>query len=325
MYRSFFPSPGLWVGLAALVTADFIAMAVCGFRIVGYAAVPILAVSAGAAALGYVYTAVRPDERLAALGFGGAYLIAYTLLGAILSYVGTSLNLPLLDAQFARADAALGFDWLTALELTDRWTLLGTLLRAAYFMCMPQIIAVFLILSATRQLTRLADFIFLFMTTSLAIVVLSSLLPAAGAFVYHNPPASLRDVVGHDAGLWHLRHFEALRSGAMRAIDPAAIEGLVTFPSFHAALAAITAWAFWRTRYLAYPALVLNAIVTVSAVPVGGHYLIDIVAGLAIAAVAIAVVAWRRGALPFDLWKRAGQMADRPLAALRAIALPFAR
>ena len=326
MYRSFFPSPGLWIGLGALALADFSAMAVCGFRIAGYAAVPILAVSAGAAALGYLYSTVRPDDRLAALCFGAAYLIAYTLFGAILSYVGTSLDLPLLDAQFARLDAALGFDWLATLELTDRWTLLGTLLRTAYFTCMPQIVAVFLILAATRQLTRLADFIFLFMATSLVTVVLSSLLPAAGAFVYHNPSSALRDVVGHDAGLWHLKHFEALRSGAMRAIDPAAIEGLVTFPSFHAALAAITAWAFWRTRFLAYPALALNAVVIVSAVPVGGHYFIDIVAGLAIAAAALAVNAWRRGKLALDLWARTRRLAVvRPLAALRAIALPFAR
>jgi hypothetical protein len=40
----------------------------------------------------------------------------------------------------------------------------------------------------------------------------------------------------------------------MRAIEPATIEGLATFPSFHAALAVITAWALWRTRWLALPA-----------------------------------------------------------------------
>ena len=49
---------------------------------------------------------------------------------------------------------------------------------------------------------------------------MSSVFPAAGAFVFHNPPAELRAVVGQDAGLWHFTHFEALRSGAMRAIDP---------------------------------------------------------------------------------------------------------
>ena len=326
MYRSVFPSAGLWVSLGALALIDAVAMAVCGFRIAGYAAVPILAVSAGAAALGYIYSTVRPDERLAALCFGAAYLIAYTLAGALLSYVGTSLNLPLLDAQFARLDAAFGFDWMAVLEFTDRWSMLGTFLRTVYFTCMPQIVGVFLVLAATRQLTRLDDFIFLFTATSLVIVVLSSLLPAAGAFVFHNPPAALRDVVGHDAGIWHLKHFEALRSGAMRAIDPGAIEGLVTFPSFHAALAVITAWAFWRTRFLAYPVLALNAVVIVSAVPVGGHYFIDIIAGLAIAAVALAVNAWRRGTFTLDIWARTWQLAVvRPMATLRAIALQFAR
>jgi membrane-associated phospholipid phosphatase len=64
----------------------------------------------------------------------------------------------------------------------------------------------------------------------------------------------------------------------------------VTFPSFHAALAAITAWAFWQTRFVAYPALILNIAVTLAAMPVGGHYFVDIVAGLAIAAISIAVV-----------------------------------
>ena len=101
--------------------------------------------------------------------------------------------------------------------------------------------------------------------------------------MFHNPPAELRDVVGQDAGIWHFVHFEALRSGAMRTIDPAAIEGLITFPSFHTALAVVTAWAFWRTRYIAVPALLLNLTVIASTVPVGGHYFVDVFAGAAIA------------------------------------------
>jgi membrane-associated phospholipid phosphatase len=290
-----FPSAALWIGLAAIALTELVAMVVFGFRLTGFAALPILAVSGGAAALGIFYAICRPDERLAALCLGAAYLIIYTLAAAILSYLGTSLGLPLLDAQFARADASLGLDWLAALELTDRWPALGTLLRTTYTTSLMQIVAAFVILAAARQLTRLANFLTLFTATSLATIILSSLLPAAGAFVYYDPPAALREVVGHDAGIWHLKHFEALRSGAMRAIDPGAIEGLVTFPSFHAALGVITVWALWRTRFLAYPALALNAVVIASAVPVGGHYFVDIFAGMAIAAVTIAVLAWRRG------------------------------
>jgi membrane-associated phospholipid phosphatase len=289
-----FPSPALWIGLGAIAAADLVLMAAGGFRLVGWAGAAILAVSAAACALGYLYSAVRPDERLAALGFGGGYMVAYTLVAAVLSYLGTSLSLPLLDAGFARADAALGLDWLAALDLANAWPLLGRVLRAAYATSMPQVLLVFLVLASTRQLGRLADFLALFTATSLATIVTASLLPAAGAFVYFDPPAALRRVVGADAGIWHLAHFEALRSGAMRTIDPGTIEGLVTFPSFHAALAVITVWALWRTRWLALPALALNALVIVSTVPVGGHYYIDVVAGIAIAAAAVGALAWRR-------------------------------
>jgi membrane-associated phospholipid phosphatase len=286
-----FPSPGLWIGVGVIAVIDLLAMALTGFRLVGYrATLVILAVCAAAAALGYLYTAVRPDERLAALCWGAAYLIAYTLVASILSYLGTSLNFPLLDGLFAHADAVVGFDWMAALALSDRYYAVGRFIRAIYFTSLYQIIAVFLILAATRQTGRLAGFLALFTATGLATVVLSCVFPAVGAFVYHDPPQALRDAVGHDAGLWHLHHFEALRSGAMRVINPAAIEGLVTFPSFHAALAAITAWAFWQTRFVAYPALILNIAVTLAAMPVGGHYFVDIVAGLAIAAISIAVV-----------------------------------
>ena len=73
----------------------------------------------------------------------------------------------------------------------------------------------------------------------------------------------------------------------------ATIEGLITFPSFHTALAVVTAWAFWGTRYIAGPTLVLNLTVIASTVPVGGHYFVDVFAGAAIAGARIAGLAWR--------------------------------
>jgi len=300
-----FPSAPLWISLALIAVADLVAMSVGGFRLVGFASAAIAGVCAGAMGIGLFYTLVRPDERLSALAFGGAYLISFTFAAAIMSYLGTSLGLPLLDPYFAGADAALGVDWLGILESVDNRPITGKLLRFAYDTSMPQIAAACLVLTATRQLTRLADFLALFTVTSLVTILASSVLPAAGAFVFYDPPTALRGVVGHDAGIWHLQHFEALRSGTMRAIDPGAIQGLVTFPSFHTALAVITTWAFWRTPYLAYPALGLNLLVIASTVPVGGHYVVDVLAGAAIAAASIAVLERRRGAaLLSGVWTR---------------------
>jgi membrane-associated phospholipid phosphatase len=297
-----FPSAALWACLGLVAIADVVAMAAGGFRLVGYGALWITAVSAGAWSLGYFYSTARPDERLAALAFAAAYLILFTFSAGTLSYVGTSLNRPLLDSAFAHADAALGLDWMATLVFTDSRPVFGKILRFAYQSSLMQIVAVVIFLSVSGQLIRLRGFLALFTASGLVTIVASIFFPAAGAFVFHNPPAELRDVVGHDAGIWHIVHFEALRSGAMRAIDPSAIEGLITFPSFHTALAVITTWAFWRTRYLALPVLVLNVVVVASTVPVGGHYFVDIAAGAFIAAtcvVAMTTQPWRGAAAGF--------------------------
>lgn len=292
MCDRFFPSVGLWIFLGVLALVDLVAMIATGFRLAGYGAAVVIAVSTGAWGLGYFYSTIRPDARLGALAFAAAYLIPFTILAAILSYVGTSLDRPLLDAQFAHADTVLGLDWLAVLSFTDGHPALGRTLRAAYHSSMLQMVSVFIVLAGTRQLDRLAGFLTLFTVTGIITILASIVFPAAGAFVFHNPPAELRDVVGQAAGIWHLEHFEGLRSGALRTIRPNALEGLITFPSFHTALAIITTWAFWRTSYLALPVLGINVLVIASTVPVGGHYFVDVFAGAAIAAACIAALRW---------------------------------
>ena len=112
----------------------------------------IAAVSTAAWGLGYFYSTARPDARLAALAFAAAYLILFTFAAGMLSYVGTSLNRPLLDAAFARADAALGLDWLAALTFTDAHPWVGRALRLAYQSSLPQVVAVLIVLTATGSL-----------------------------------------------------------------------------------------------------------------------------------------------------------------------------
>lgn len=67
--------------------------------------------------------------------------------------------------------------------------------------------------------------------------------------------------------------------------------GLITFPSFHVAAAVLIAYAA-RGTPLAFLALVLNLVMAVSALSEGGHYLVDVLAGAAVAGLAIGVVRW---------------------------------
>jgi len=72
-----------------------------------------------------------------------------------------------------------------------------------------------------------------------------------------------------------------------RAISPAQIGGLVTFPSFHVTAALLVAWGGWVMRYLRWPLLLFNLYVCASAIFIGAHYFVDVIGGAVITAVAI--------------------------------------
>jgi membrane-associated phospholipid phosphatase len=60
-------------------------------------------------------------------------------------------------------------------------------------------------------------------------------------------------------------------------------------PGAYAHIALLCAWAAWDVRWARWPFLALNACMFVSALPQGAHYLVDLIAGAAMAAVAILV------------------------------------
>ena len=78
----------------------------------------------------------------------------------------------------------------------------------------------------------------------------------------------------------------------------------MTFPSFHAASAVLYAWALWPVRWMR-PIVVLAFGAMLAATPInGGHYLIDIIAGTAIAV--LAIVAARRVGRVIAKWQVRG-------------------
>lgn len=79
----------------------------------------------------------------------------------------------------------------------------------------------------------------------------------------------------------------ALREGRLASIDLGAIDGIISFPSLHAAVAVIVPFTLRWNRPLFWPIVLLDGVMLVSAVPSGNHYLADVVGGLAVAALAI--------------------------------------
>ena len=92
----------------------------------------------------------------------------------------------------------------------------------------------------------------------------------------------------------HLADGNAVNAGAAlhafkdgyKVIDNGVKGGIVSLPSYHAASAVVIAWGAWSTP-LRWPLFALNIVMALSAVVVGNHYLVDILAGMAVGAVAL--------------------------------------
>jgi membrane-associated phospholipid phosphatase len=66
--------------------------------------------------------------------------------------------------------------------------------------------------------------------------------------------------------------------------------GIITFPSLHAAGALLCAWAAWDIKIARYPFAIWNIIMATSAISHANHYLVDVIAGIAMAALSILIV-----------------------------------
>jgi membrane-associated phospholipid phosphatase len=224
-------------------------------------------------------------------GAGKVCRLAHTLLvmiwfggaSSVLCYIITgALPLPRWDGTLAAVDHAFGLNWLDLYEWLNRCPACKASAYPVYTSLGPEMV---LLLTGQELLglhERAKDFVLRFMVAALITMAVGTLMPAAGAFVYYDLPiASTTGYVAHMAGL---------RDGSLRVIDLSHIEGLVVFPSFHAALAVLCIHAARPLRILRYPFLVLNLLIIMSSPTEGGHYFVDIAAGVILAVLTIRLV-----------------------------------
>jgi membrane-associated phospholipid phosphatase len=109
--------------------------------------------------------------------------------------------------------------------------------------------------------------------------LLSAFVPAVGTFAHHVMAPDVLSLLPAGAGRYYLPIFYAYRSGALNTVDIHHFDGVVTFPSFHAAMALMTAYAFRDVRWLFGPICIWSGLTLLATMPIGGHYAVDVVAG----------------------------------------------
>jgi hypothetical protein len=225
-----------------------------------------------------------------------AQLVLITALMTPLTYVAGAANLPLQDGNLLAIDRALGLDWRGYVDFVNDRPLLATWLSYGYTMIRWPIFAIPVVLAAAFRFRRLQEFTFAFAMALIVTTAVSALVPAIGVFQQIGlDPASFVNI-NPGAYLSQMRDLGPVREGVLRELDLLNLTGIVTFPSFHACSAVLYAWALWPVWWARPVAILANGAMLASTPVDGGHYFIDLFAGIAVAwlAIAAALVVSRR-------------------------------
>ncbi len=165
-----------------------------------------------------------------------AHITGFAAVGAPLSYIAATSGFPLQDAALEAWDRHLGIDWTELLAFVSSAFRTADVLAVGYLQlrgangdhrCSS--------LGIAGQLARLSTFIGAFIATTLIIIALSAIYPAAGPWLFLAiQPESANGFLPASSNSWPV--FLGLRDGTLHTVYGLNSEGIITFPSLHAAL-----------------------------------------------------------------------------------------
>lgn len=278
-----------WVVIAALATATLIGLWTAGFSIQWPSLAPPVGGAIVLCGVARLYRGRRRDERLASSCEALAQLVLFTMIAGPLSYLVASLDRPLQDGRLIHADRMMGFDWRDYLLWANGHPAFHKLLRVAYDTLLPQLAGAILLLGLTGRRDQLRILVWSVIGSATISIAASAIWPAIGGYAHFNLHAPAYAGIQPSDAWAHVPDFLGVRDGALRTIALDRMQGIIAFPSFHAALGIIFAWAYWQNRWARWPGLMLETALLLSTPVDGAHYLSDVIAGCLLAFATIRV------------------------------------
>ncbi|MBA1140147.1 phosphatase PAP2 family protein [Mesorhizobium neociceri] len=200
-----------------------------------------------------------------------------------ISYAGMRFNLPIADGWLSAMDHAIGFHWRPFIVSIDNRPLLAGLLFGAYTSFGPQLFLIPAYFALAGGVNRACAMVSAYAAIVIVSSVISIWFPSEGAFHFYGLHQSDLKNINIHFGVAYLSEFGAVRTQPVFEMGLDRIQGLLTFPSVHVAGAVLCTWAAWGSRYLWAPVALLNMAMAVSTISHGGHFAIDVVAGVFVA------------------------------------------
>ena len=229
------------------------------------------------------------DARVgAAAAIVGSATLSLMICGVV-SNAGLRLGVPLADAWLATADGMVGLNVGHVIRTVAQHSWLTATLSLLYNSSGLAVTALIGWSLARNKVAKAWELVTTAIISMQLVAIASPAFPAWGAMRHFG----LEGLQGHGlplgAGVYQWPAFAHFYTGTDPVLRLADMGGVVAFPSFHTVLALMITQALATTRL--WPlAVVWSAGIIVAAVPMGGHYVVDLVGGCAIwlAAAAIA-------------------------------------
>jgi membrane-associated phospholipid phosphatase len=281
-----------WLALCLVAQALFLCLAITTFSLeIGSWLVKVVFAAGLFTAAGHYLMSLKRTwswtPRLVFIVLSIVQIEVLILFSTPLTYILASANLPMQDANLARLDHLLGLDWQAYYRFVCERPALVPYVYFAYAMIVWPTFGVPIVLGLTQHYLRLQQFTLACMLTVVTTALISSVLPAVGTFYEYGISPDL-PVFRASGYLVQLHQLPLVRDGSLRVLDYNTLGGIITFPSFHAAAAVLALWAFWGVWWMRPLALIANVGMLLATPLVGGHYFVDVFAGVALAMLAIA-------------------------------------
>jgi membrane-associated phospholipid phosphatase len=205
-------------------------------------------------------------------------------------YLTMRLDMPLADNLLAASDRFLGIDWPSMIAFIDRYSLLCRILLWAYGSFGYQLLAIPFLLALFGRMARSYRMVCAYGTIVFIACIISIRFPAFGTVATY--PLDTSQLQNLNPYFWSdfVTQLHAIRENPDFIFRLTETKGIMTFPSVHAAVSVLCAWAIWDLKLLRYPVLLLDLLMAVSAFTIANHYVIDVIAGAAVAAASIWLV-----------------------------------
>lgn len=257
------------------------------------------------------------DWRLTDSAIAVAFVTISLLLCGLVSLTGLRLGLPVADAMLARSDLLIGFDVRSVTHFVAVRPAFSAVLERAYNWSGPLCAVAILWNLARGDRVRMWHVVATIGIAMQITALLSIFFPARGASAYLGLDNLQGQGLPFGAGTYAVGTFHHFYEGKDLLVLLEDLNGIVCFPSFHTAMALVIVQGFAQSR-LKWPAVVWGALTILSTIPMGGHYVTDLLGGMIVWASSCLLAAWACGVRIRPAALMAGKVTPPSLASITA-------